>query len=478
MPSSLAMPSRLVRWALHRARKPPSDQEYGFSSLPPELLITVLDMLDDKSLHLMAAVSKRFYHLATRSLLLRYDISPKFDRVILTSSAALCALRIALTLSPGKPRIFSYLVRTPTSITKDLRRIEAVLARFSVGTARPQKIRLLFGEDLIRRQRPDWTIGSLTTKLLATICGSAVGLFVVGNGLFTCKPKGMLNWNPYAREPYVKMMMHDGSRQWVPTIRSIKALEVNHSICSTLPQQPPWTFVGVNIWAIHTLLLSIRLSAQEWDAILPAITLPVLRVVGIWAETISAQTSTAFLTRHHITALKYMSPCAEAAHTVPALVLPHLQHLTALSHYVVHIFGLCDASAPFPALTRVELFRDAHFHQALHRLSSHPTLSRLTLWGSAQIDLAPTAWPSFPHVEFLCLNHFDIGATHLPALIARAFPVVQRIGLNHSFPLKPGSTASQKSEIRTQKEALVDRIARENPAVQTFTIDNEFFPPP
>ncbi|KAF8188888.1 hypothetical protein K438DRAFT_1833480 [Mycena galopus ATCC 62051] len=481
------MPSRAVRWTLSRARRPihaPStdqpEEPHCFSSLPPELLIAILDVLDDKSLHLMAAVSKRFYHLAVQSLLLRYGISSTSHQVTLTSSAALRALRIALALYTRDLQALSYIVPSPSSINKDVRRIEAVLNRFTAGTARLQKVCLVFGKNLLA-QPVGWTIAGLTPRLLTTICGdSGVGLFVAADGLFTCKPKQMLSWNPYTRERYFKMTLHDGSRQWVPSIRSIKTLDA-YPVC-----RQQWTLVVVNAFEIDTLLLSIRLPRHTWNAILDSITLPAVRDVGIWAETISSEASTSFLNRHHITTLRYMAPYAgpqPIPPAAPALALPHLTRLTALSHYVVHIFSSRAPDALFPQLTHVELFPDATVHEALRLLDTHTTLSRLTLWYSPAIDLEHAFGPILTHVDNLSLNNFDIAsaAKHLPAFLAHAFPALERLSVDHSFPLKgkvgTAARAAEKVVLRERKKELVRKIAVENPAVVAFRIDQELFSP-
>ncbi|KAJ7826777.1 hypothetical protein B0H14DRAFT_3722162 [Mycena olivaceomarginata] len=473
------MPSRLARWTLLRGRRPLKESHSLLASFPNELLLAILDFMDDKSLHLTAAVSKRFYHLATQSLLSKYDISPSLDSMKLTSPDALRALRIALTLSGGTPKAISYAHPTPTLIPQDIRRIDTVLRRFTTGPSRLDEIHLDFGKNLLAPPI-EWTLSKLLPKLLATICGhSQVGLFVAATGLFTTTPKAMLMWNPYTRDPSFKTTMHDGSRQWVPAIRSLRSLHITYPVCTTLAPEQPWTMVVVNAPEIQTLLLSIRLSTPEWAAILSSITLPNLREVGIWAENIASGISIAFLNRHRITTLKYMAPRVEPPRlTYPPLSLPHLRHLTALSQYVVHIFTCRDTPTLFPLLAHVDLFCDAKFHQALRLLALHVPLRCVGLWFLRPDDTDPAAWPVFPHVDTLALNNCDVvgvGA-RLPALLAHAFPALQRLDMDHSFPKSASGTAD--SETRKTKAELVNRIARVNPGVLGYSIDDVFFVPP
>ncbi|KAJ7664864.1 hypothetical protein B0H17DRAFT_295722 [Mycena rosella] len=482
------MPSRLAHWTLSRTRSRPrlrprdssrSDGEYySLTSLPNELLFAVLEFMDDKCLHLMVVVSKRFYHLGTQSLLSRYDVSPSSGSVTVTSSDALRALRIAMTLYRGTFRALSYCVPSPVPVTKDIRRIEALLRRFWVGLTRIRSVSLDFGTNIIARP-VGWTIGGLAPKLLSTICGdSQMAVFVVDNGLFTCSPKMMLLWNPYTREQYCKVQMHDSSRQWVPSIRSIQSLDITYPVCTALSPLQPWTMVIVDAVNITTLLLSIHLSPREWSAILSATTLSHLTEVGIWAETITSATSTAFLNRHaaNLLTLRYMSPVAEPLPPLsPPLSLPALRHLSARAHYVVHILRGPVAPALFPALAHVELWPDTHTHAALHLLSLHPALTRLTLWLLPEFDPAP--WPVFPEVDRVELNTCPVTDVCLPTLLACAFPVLRRVEVNHSFPKAKGRSPVENQAIRNAKHALVRSIALANSGVERYFIDKEFFEP-
>ncbi|KAJ6545170.1 hypothetical protein B0H19DRAFT_1167089 [Mycena capillaripes] len=478
--------SRLARWTLSRAQRPDkphesqSQPEHSLTSLPNELLLVIFDFMDDTSLHLILAVSKRLYQLATESLLSKYGLSLTLGLVAITTSDALRALRVALTLYRGTLhiQIMIYFVPAPSSITKDIRRLDALLRRFWSGSARIPEVRLIFRKDIIERP-VGWKIGGLTPRLLATICGhSHVALVIVDNGLFTCTPKSLLVWSPYIRDKYSKMTMHDGSRQWVPSIRSIRSLDITHPICASISADRPWTMIVVSAAHIRTLLLSIRLSALVWSAILPAIKLPNLREVGIWADTISSEISTAFLARHPIAILKYMSPYAEPLHpTVLPLALPELRYLTALSHYIVHILSGRDSTALFPQLVHVEVFPDARFHEALHLLSLHITIGSVDFW--SLVDFDPAAWPVFPNVDCISLNKCDVGAARLPALIAHSFPALRRLGIHHSFPkINRSASQVQNNAIWKKKQELVRKIAATNPGVDRYYIDKEFFPPP
>lgn len=424
-----------------------------------------------------------------------------------------------MTFYSGTIKALKYLVLAPTSINKDVRRLEALLRQFRLRSTRIHKVSLDFGKNIIERP-VGWTIAGLAPYLLTTICGQAqTALFVVNNGLFTCKPKALVRWNPYTRDQYYKMNMHDGTRQWVPSIRSIESLDVTYPVCTTLAPMSPWTMVVVNWRSLHTLLLSIKLSAPEWSAILPAIYLPHLREVGIWAEEISATVSTAFLNRHQtLTTLKYMSPVAEALSTTDkALVLSRLQHLTALAHYIIHtctftctftrfLQGNAPPASPFPVLTHVELFPDACFHGALRLLSLHAPLTQLTLWFIAPALMppifpipttheSPPAWPIFPRIDALALNKYELllgggdefeelredsiytGAARLPAFVAHVFPGLRTLELNHTFPKNAG-TQAENHAIWKRKGELVKRIARANVGVQRYYVDKEFFAPP
>ncbi|KAJ7139241.1 hypothetical protein C8R44DRAFT_727344 [Mycena epipterygia] len=477
--SNFDMPSRLAQWTLSRTRRTASGTDltrsqveyHSLTSLPNELLLALLEVMDDSTLHLMVAVSKRFYYLATRSLLSRYDIQPSSGYVTLKSSAALRALRIAMTLSQHTFKELNYLISSEAPKTKDIRRIEALLRRrFWGGPARIRSVRLDFGSNIIERP-VGWKIGGLAPKLLTTICGdSQTAVWVADNGLFTCKPRSLLLWSPYSRDPYCKIQMHDGSRQWVPSIRSIKSLNITYPVCTALSPLQPWTLVVVNAKTIMTLRLSIRLSAPEWSAILSSITLPHLHEVGIWAPTITSETSTAFLNRHAIFTLKYMSPAATPLPpAAPPLALPMLSHLTALSHYIVYILHARDSAALFPNLASVELWPDARLYDALHLLSSHPPLQRFTLWFLH--DIALTQWPVLFGVDVVELNKSRVD----PALLAHAFPALRRLQINYCFP--KGKSPTENKAIRRGKQLLVNRIAQANPGIDRYFIDREFFEP-
>ncbi|KAJ7434544.1 hypothetical protein B0H11DRAFT_2258403 [Mycena galericulata] len=479
------MPSRLARWTLSRAQKAAHDdlrsqpEYHPLTSLPTELLLAVLEVMDDSSLHIMVAVSKRFYYLATQSLLSRYDISLASGNVTTTSSAALRALRIAMTLCETTFKGLNVTFPDGAPVTKDIRRIEALLRRCWARPARIRKVSLNFGRNLIERP-VGWTIGGVTPKLMSTICGgSPVALFVAVNGIFTCKPRSMLLWSPYTRDPYCKMQMHDDSRQWVPSIRSIRTLDVEYPICypvNTTLLPPPswsWTMVVVNAKDIGELFLSIQLSTAEWSVILSSITLPNLREVGIWAETITSADSTSFLNRHPVATLRYMSPAALSSPSEP-LFLPTLHRLIAVSHYIIHIFRRRNPVLLFPSLIRVELWPDAQFHAALQLVSAHPLIQRLGLWMIEDFDDV-SLWPVFPSVGVVELNKCLVAQAGLPALLARTFPALRRLHVNHSFP--KASSPAQAQAIRKSKLDVVAQVSGLNPGVESYLIDGELVEP-
>ncbi|KAJ7510716.1 hypothetical protein B0H11DRAFT_1955890 [Mycena galericulata] len=307
---------------------------------------------------------------------------------------------------------------------------------------------------------------------MSTICGdSPVALFVAVNGIFTCRPRSMLLWNPYTRDPYCKMQMHDDSRQWVPSIRSIKTLDVEYPV-RTRPRWS-WTMVVVNAKEIGELFLSIQLSTPEWSAILSSITLPNLREVGIWAETITLADSTSFLNRHAVVTLRYMSPAALSRPSAP-LFLPTLRRLISLSHYIVHTFRIWHPEFLFPKLTHVELWPDAQFYAALQLLSTHPSIQRLGLWMLADFEDA-SLWPVFPAVDVVELNKCHIALAGLPALLVHAFPALRRLHMNHSFP--KASTSAQSPAIHQSKLDVVARVFELNAGVESCLIDAELFEP-
>ncbi|KAJ7140399.1 hypothetical protein C8R46DRAFT_1046909 [Mycena filopes] len=496
------MSSRIARWTLSRAQRPPGNPykvsrkiDPFLTSLPTEMLCAILDAMDDRSLHLMAAVSKLFHHLAIQSMLLRYNLSLSSGHVAITSSDALRALRVALVFHTGSLEALKYTVLTPTSLTKDVRRLEALLRRLLGGSRRVPKICIDFHKNIIERP-VGWTIAGLAPYLLTTVCSqSQTALFIVENGIFTCKPKKLVHWNPYTRDQYYKITMHDGSRQWVPSIRSIESLAVTYPVCIALSPMQPWSMVVVNAGTIHTLLLAIKLTAPEWAAILSVIKLTHLYEVGIWAEEISATVSTAFLNRHPtLMTLKYMSSAAAAEPRHPvdrALALPRLGHLTARAHYVVRVLTprVGDDPAPFPALWHVELFPDAQFPAALWLLRTHVPLTTLSLWfltaamlpAPSTTDTDAVSWPVFPFVEALALNKYDLddddAAARLPGFLAQIFTGLRTLELSHSFPKAAGTQAENRA-VWKRKSALVRRIAWANTGVTRYLIDKEFFSPP
>ncbi|KAK7042715.1 hypothetical protein R3P38DRAFT_2891902 [Favolaschia claudopus] len=489
------MSSRLARWSLSRARSQHLLQaaESSLTNLPNELLIVILEFLDDKCLHLIAALSNRFFQLSTETLLLRHDIPPALDSVAIKSSAALCALRLGLVFFKGRVSLFRYVVPQPISLSKDLRRLEAVVRRLG-GAGR--QLCLDFYSNIIERPL-GWTIGGLVPRLLHGLCSHAeVGLFIADDGLFTMKSKSVYLWNPYTRDRYTKTTFHDGTRQWAPSIRSIKSLSVTYPLFnggSPAPQR--WCMVVVNSLDLHTLLLNLKLTQLEWAFILANLTLPNLHAVGIYAECISSTASTLFLNRHPITQLTYMSPKAlkPLYPTTKVLTLPRLTHLTALGHYVCHIFpsptSFPSSSLLFPILTSIELFPDSDLDRALELLSTHAPLTQLALWAILDLSASsPIFSLVFPTLSALTLNKSPalVSSPRFPGILAVMFPALQRVEMNYCFADARGRrgnagsssvTNEARHEVWRGKRRCVDRLAAENAGLVVVMVDREFFAP-
>src|ERR1700761_1072029 len=155
-------------------------------------------------------------------------------------------------------RSFQYIVPSAKPKTNDIRRMEALLRRFWSRPACIQKISLHFGNNVIR-QPVRWTMGLFAPRLLSSCCGnSQTALFVVENGLFTCKARSLLSRSPYTPVQYVNMEMHDGSHQWVPAIRSLHTLDITYPVSTALSPQPPWTMFVVNVEDRRLLPSSLR----------------------------------------------------------------------------------------------------------------------------------------------------------------------------------------------------------------------------
>ncbi|KAJ7858075.1 hypothetical protein B0H14DRAFT_3447588 [Mycena olivaceomarginata] len=488
----------LARWT-SRTRGVPRDIEflsrpdcYSLTLLPNELIFVLLKCLDDKSLRIMVTVSKRLSNLAIQALVSRCDISPAGD-VTVNSSDALRSLRVLMThvTYQGAFKSLSHLIPPEPLMTNDIRRLMAILNRACVGPARMERLRLNFQCDIISQSTGKAT-ALLAPKLLSAVCGdSPAALFVAGDGLFTCKPKSLLQWSPNPHKSLRTAQLHDGSRQSVPSIHSIQTLDVTYPVCAALvlPPKRPWTLVVIDARRITALRLSITLLPHEWTQILGTLTLPCLRDVGIWAPAITSFTSTSFLNHHapQITALTYMAPVADAlANCTPPLALPQLLHLTALAHYVVHIMSGRSPEAAFPSLTHAELWPDAAFTEALQLLSAHSRLTHITLWAlgdpddakssAADLNLDPALWPVFPAVIILELNKSAVEDPRLLALIARAFPALQHLHVNGSLPKLPdfGLTIYFRA-LEKRRAAFVSRIREANSEVTMFRIEGDYF---
>ncbi|KAJ7153938.1 hypothetical protein C8R43DRAFT_1126608 [Mycena crocata] len=204
----------------------------------------------------------------------------------MNSSPALCASRIALTLWNGTLHRLSF-APTGNPAAKDVRRMEILLHRFCGPDRRLGQICLDFDRNIIERP-VGWKMGELA---LSTICGNShAAVVVVDTGLFTCPPLTLRRWNPYTRDGYTKVEMHDGSQH--------------------------------------------------------------LHDVGIWADTITPETATAFLDRHDIFTLKYMPAASipSLSTSFPPLSLPNLRRLAVRTRYIVHMFPGPASASLFPKL--------------------------------------------------------------------------------------------------------------------------------
>jgi hypothetical protein len=286
--------------------------------------------------------------------------------------------------------------------------------------------------------------------------------------------------------------MHDGSRQRVPTIRSLQTLSIKYPLHTSSPFDK-WKLVVVDAASLTDLQLSIKLAPHEWSAILDGLTLPVLVCVGLWAEAISTETSTLFFNRHpKIRIIKYMSATADA---LPAscepLHLPHLESLNTLAPYLVHILSTpehaaaaCadDVAVPdalnirqrFPSLSHIELRPHVRLHDALLLASAHTPLSALTLWSLSEAHLAAGPWPTFPRVRRLTLNESRVvqhaRVAGLPALLALAFPALAKVEVNYSWA---NNADISNRQVKKEQRAFVEEVKAANPGVHTFLFDGK-----
>ncbi|KAJ7071669.1 hypothetical protein C8F01DRAFT_1318141 [Mycena amicta] len=473
--------SRLVKWA--RTHKAAAVSLSILPSLPTELLLEILAAADDKTLHMLARVSRRFYALAKETLLLRNDIQLSSRSVSITSSEALRALRLALALrddfSDKRSPLdtLEYLPRAPLSNagSKNLRRLQALFTRLSSSVDRIPDILLTFSHNLI--QRPvGWNMAIQTPKLLQYLCGeSPVAVIVSTTAIFTLKVPTLHTWSPYTRDPYCKLELHGGPKQWVPTIRSIVTIHAHYPFGPGDPFAPPiapdpeavasayltpnpalpWTLLVIDKATITTLFLDVDFYASTWDSILldPALVLPELHTLSVWAPGIMPQATVAFLNRHSetLTTLTYMPRAGKKASRridfiTTAGTWPKFSKLTALAPDVDVLFGsTADTAEHFPSLTHVEIWPDdSHrFYAGLRWASRHLGLDTLTLCFLAQEDIpipssseyVPAAnhltgdWPVFPNVQTLVLNKTTAlsSPARIAGLIAKVFPALNEI---------------------------------------------------
>ncbi|KAJ6623737.1 hypothetical protein B0H10DRAFT_778282 [Mycena sp. CBHHK59/15] len=483
----------------------PDGPERGLPLLPNELIPIILIRLDSRSLYHVAQVSRRFNELSTRGWLARHGVTPSqlsSGRVVIKSELpieAFAALRSALFLR-GRPLtgltcIFSSI---PAVDSKTLQQLESLIMWFSPPLVRIEATDIDFGVDLIAQAAAVKPTSRALTKLVCTISGDApTTVFILKDGLFTCRPETLRRWTPatgqyeggwtkgWSESSFSSIRMHDGSRQRVPTIRSMQTLGIKYPMHDTMSPFNQWKIVTIDAASITDLQLTIKLSSQKWSAILAAISLPSLVCVGLWAETITTETSTLFFNRHPIRTIKYMSPTdTPLPPGCPSLHLPRLESLNTLAPYLTHILQAPDSAQHLPRLTHIELlhhylFRDAlplasielrqHylFRDALLLASTHPPLTALTLWSLHEFD-APW-WPRFPGVRRITLNEIRVPASlaHLPALLARAFPALKTVEVNYSFVRDEMS----RRQIAADQAEFVHRVSRVNPTVHTFLFD-------
>ncbi|KAJ7146963.1 hypothetical protein C8R44DRAFT_973515 [Mycena epipterygia] len=491
----------------------PDGPERGLPILPNELIPTVLTRLDNRSLYRVAQVSRRFNELSTRSWLARHGITPSqlsSGHVVIQSEhpiEAFAAVRTALFLRVHP--ITDLRCILPDDVdAKTIDQLDALLSWFSLRLSTTE---LDFGADIIPLAATTKPISRALVKLVSTLASDcSTTVFVLKDGLFTCRPDALRRWNPAtghyeggwtdSTTTYSSVRMHDGSRQRVPTIHALQTLTVKYPLAPAPAPAPfdKWKLVVVDAAFLTDLQLSIKLAPREWAAILDALALPALVCVGLWAEAISTATSARFFTRHPtIRTLKYMSPTADA---LPAgcapLRLPRLESLNTLAPYLEHILSLpssspsascadadsdekahADASQQcFPRLSHIELRPHPRLRAALLLASAHAPLTALTLWSLAPAALSP-AWPVFPAVRRLALNEVRVMALlegGLGGLLAHAFPALTHVGVNYSWAGNGGVTAGRQME--RERRAFVKEVTAANPGVRTVLFDGREYP--
>ncbi|KAJ7135141.1 hypothetical protein C8R46DRAFT_1235240 [Mycena filopes] len=478
--------------------------ERGLAIIPNELIPTVLARLDGRSLFHIALVSRRFNELSTRAWLERHGIKPSqlsSRHAVIHSdfpAEAFAALRCALFLR-AQPLAGLTCTMTSAVDSKDILQLASLLTWFNPRLATTE---LDFGRDMIPQSTTKPIARALNSLLCAVAADSPTTVFVLKDGLFTCRPDALRRWSPAtghyeggrSESTYSTVRMHDGSRQSVPTIRSLHTLSIKSPLDASASADSPfdkWKLVVVDSASLTDLQLSIKLSTPEWTAILSALSLPALACLGLWAEAITTATSTRFLNRHpKIRTIKYMSPTADA---LPAgcapLRLPALETLNTLVPYLVHILAVPDDAAScaeddaspsdalvapqrFPRLVHIELRPHARLHEALLLASAHAPLRALTLWSLAPAHLTP-AWPVFPRVRRLTLNESALArlvAAGLPALLAQSFAALTKVEANFSW----GNNADiSRRQVEKEERAFVERVGEANPEVRTFLFDGK-----
>ncbi|KAF8188848.1 hypothetical protein K438DRAFT_1833432 [Mycena galopus ATCC 62051] len=487
-------------------RLPASGPECGLAALPNELVPAVLKRLDIHSLFRVAKVSRRFNEISTREWLARHGITSSqlsAGHAIIRSDLpgeAFVALRIALFIR-ARPltRLTCTIPFAPDSPV--INQLDSFLTWFSPRLATTE---LDLGVDLIPHSTAVKSTARAVTKFIANLSADCpTTVFVLKDGLFTCRPDALRRWSPatghfeggWAETSYSNVRMHDGSRQRIPAIRSLRTLSIKYPLHATLAPFDKWKLVVLDAASLTDLQLYIKLASQEWSAILDGLLLPALVCVGLWAEAISTATSARFFNRHPtIRTIKYMSPTADSLPRESSpLSLPSLETLNTLAPYLVHVFSPpkrdascadadADASeaadtygtrARFPHLAHIELRPHARFHAALALAAAHTPLRALTLWSLAPAHFpSPSAWPVFPNVLRLTLNESclpPVLAAGLPGLLAHAFPALRKVEVNYSNP------DISKRQAREQR-AFVEQVRAANPGVHTILFDGREYP--
>ncbi|KAF7296879.1 F-box domain-containing protein [Mycena indigotica] len=465
-------------------------------SLPTELLLEILAAADDETLHALAEVSKKFHWLAKESLLLRHKLELFTKNVLISSSDALRALRLALALrdpDPSSPianrrplHKFEYVPRDGLTNggVENLRRLQALFNHLSPSVYRISHILLTFDRNLIKRP-VTWNMGVNVPRLLQALCGqSPVAVIVSNTAIFTHKVRALRTWNPYTREPYCKLELHDGSKQWVATTNALSSIEAvypfgpgdpataakNTKIAASHARRDPllpWTLLIIDKTKITTLLLSVELTFSAWTAILsdPGLILPALHTVAIWSTKITPRASVEFLNRHSatLTTLTYMSPVflAKYDYTTAPISWKKLQRLTAVAHYM----NVLNTNYNLPSLTMVEIWPSdvdtvrSSLAPALQAVSRLPELDTLALWSLTEPDVS-FSWPVLPNVRTLILQNVTtpLDTTRLIALLASALPALRSFQVTGGPHTRTTPARELSEEMKRWKEDLLTKM--------------------